>query len=216
MLEISPDKCIHLRNLIFIITITTASLVIGFYPTLGGAALFGPVRCKGNDKMVCVNSCYMGCINSTRSRNLPLNISGSPTICEYTNNGCYKTKDSVNCVFQILNYYYMNITDSCLETGCYNGSVCLSGDVVLPKYIYGLMSGFKGTVWGVILVLFGVIFFVGSTFIFLRIIYNNYTKVNYGPMQVNFLGERTDLISPTNNQIKRYEPIVYKKLTMKK
>jgi hypothetical protein len=201
----APDKCIHLRNFVCIITITTVLLFIGFYPKWGGASLFGPINCKGIDRMICVDSCYMGCINSTQKINK----------CEYTNNDCNGINGSVSCIFQILNYYYVNNSINCFVRGCYIGSMCLSGNEVLPEKLYGLVLGFKGEVWGVILVLVGVIFFVGSFIVFVRIIYKNYTKVNYGPIKVNFLGERTDLISPTNSEIRRYEPIQYKKLTTK-
>jgi len=230
-----PDKCIHIRNFTCIIAITTVLLFIGFYPKWGGASLFGPINCKGGDRMICVDSCYMGCTNSTQilkqisKKNEPskafsnavqriqLNVSQHSIYrCEYTNDGCNGINGSVSCIFQILNYYYVNNSGNCLVRGCYNGSMCLYGNDVLPERLYGLVAGFKGEVWGVILVLLGVTFFVGSMALFVRIIYKNYTKINYGPIKVNFLGERTDLISPTNSEIKRYEPIQYPKLNTKK
>lgn len=145
-------------------------LFFGFYPKFGGAALYGPMTCNNDNitnslNMICVDNCIMGCTNLLKG------------ICESSaNKGCHVP---VFCVYKILNYHFVNTSDECLIRECYGGAICVPiNEEPTTTNLYHLSIEFKGAFWGVGLVFFAFIFFVGGITVLVKKSRSDYKKID--------------------------------------
>lgn len=131
--------CKVLIGLIFI----TISLFFGFSPHYGGAGLYGSKSCDKNSSLVCITSCNIGCLDLFKNRCNPfLNLCNGNRFC----------------ILEIESYEYVDALENCTARYCYPDAMCIQNNLQLvPWNLEYPTETYKGTVWGIALVILGFI-----------------------------------------------------------
>ena len=132
-------------------------LFFGFSPDYGKSALYGPRTCDVNASMICIDACTIGCLNLMKNK------------CETFKDSCHGSRF---CILKIDSYYYVNNPKDCPDNSCYQQAMCIrQGSEIVPWNLEYLSSNFKGSFWGIILVIIGMICVITSIWLFVLIVH---------------------------------------------